>query len=98
MQAAASLVRISKAEYRRRLPPGARLECTQHKIEKYIGTIRTVTKAQTNGVFFVLDGDTRRSWSPFDCLAEIRANDTEMAVYYKDDGDGPRMTLRRVQE
>ncbi len=88
--------KISKAEYKRRMVLGARFECIQHKIPKYIGTIRTIVKVQTNAVWFILDTETERSWSPFDSLAEVRSDGRDIVIYYKNDGDDPRMTLRPV--
>ncbi len=89
--------KITKAEYRRRFPLGARFECTQHLIQKYVGTIRTITKVQTNGVWFKLDDDEKDQnyWSPFSTVTEARANENEISVKYRGD-ETPRMTLRSL--
>lgn len=76
-----AMAKISKAEFKRRLQPGVRLECLQHRIAKYVGTRRTITKARSVDVRFTLDGDPREHCMRFDMVTEVRANANEIEVY-----------------
>lgn len=54
------------AEFKRSVKVGMKFRCTDHWLPLFIGTVRTVTKVQGNGVFYELDGDVKdRRWMPY---------------------------------
>lgn len=54
---------MSLASLKRRIRPGTKLLVLSHWNEKYLDTVRTVTKVQGNGFYFTF-GD-QSHWSPY---------------------------------
>ena len=62
-------------DVKRRIRDGVRLVCVSNTRRPELnGQLRTVTKAQINGFFWLADGDHRRYWTPYpkaqDCIVE----------------------------
>jgi len=51
---------------------GMQISVTDHWMEHQRHTLRTVTKVQGNGFFFIRKGDAARSWMAFPKPAELR--------------------------
>ena len=54
------------ADLKRTIKPGMTLRVVQHNYRPELtGTLRLVTKVQTTGYYFTMEGSTGRSWSGF---------------------------------
>lgn len=51
---------------KRELRPGMRLRVTDHWQPKYNGTVRTVTRTQTNGYWYSQPGEDQECFSPLE--------------------------------
>ncbi len=60
-------------DFKRTVTVGTRLRTHKHWLPHFAGTVRTVTKVQTNGLWFSLPDEERRYWMPYPKAAHVRA-------------------------
>lgn len=54
------------ADVKRTIKPGMKLKVVQHDYRPELtGTVRVVTRTQTNGYYFHMEGDSRELWSSY---------------------------------
>ena len=59
------------ADLKRRVQPGVKLLALEHWQPKHIGVVRTVTRIQGNGYYYVIPGDEREMWSNYGKSSEF---------------------------
>jgi hypothetical protein len=50
---------------------GTKMRAIEHCRAEQLGKVRTVTKAQGNGFFFLVEGDERRSWLDYPKASQL---------------------------
>lgn len=80
---ASKYVRVSSLrELKDAIKVGTRIEAIEHWRPEVLGGIRTVTKTQTNGYWFLLPGAERRSWADYPKRSELAFNDDGSITFY----------------
>lgn len=86
---------------------GAKLRAESHWIQRNSGVVRTVTKQQGNGYFFIQDGffkadgvTPERFWSPYPSKSELTFNEDGSFTVRPTDGveRGVFWTLRFIED